>query len=150
VTEAGSPRSNLGIEWDEPHEFSEIRASLREEVPADGLEAEYWVSSWPAPEGRGGWTLTDSPFIGKWVRIHTYRASEGGKMVLRFRALSAEENPNVRSRAGWAPRFHHQEVWSYVVELANVGMIERSNHPRFPFEALTEPRGRNFDRDVAV
>jgi len=101
MAEAGSPRSNLGIEWDEPREFSEIRVSLREEVPADGLEAEYWVSSWPAPEGRGGWTLTDSPFIGKWVRIHTDRGSEGGEMVLRFRPLSAEENPNARSRAGW-------------------------------------------------
>jgi hypothetical protein len=70
-----------------------------------GWKAECWVSSWPAPEGRGGWTLTDSPFIEKWVRIHTDRASEGGEMVLRFRPLSAEENPNARSRAGWAPRF---------------------------------------------
>ncbi|MEK7405607.1 MAG: hypothetical protein AAB225_10915 [Acidobacteriota bacterium] len=105
VAETGAPGSNLGIEWDEPREFTEIRASFREPVPADAVTAEYWVSSWPPPEGRGGWTLTDSPFNGKWMPIRAAREDESGMLIFRFAPLAAEENPNARRVAGWAPRF---------------------------------------------
>jgi len=37
-----------------------------------------------------------------------------------------------------------------IVELANVGMVQRSNHPRFPFEPFTEACGRDLDRHLAV
>ncbi len=105
VRETGASSSNLGIEWDEPREFTEIRVSFREPIPPDAVTAEYWVSSWPPPEGRGGWTLTDSPYNGKWTAIQAERSGEQEMLVFRFAPLSAEENPNARRAAGWSPRF---------------------------------------------
>ena len=87
-----------GVEWDEPREFHEVRATA-------GSAVEYWVSSWPPPEGRGGWTLTDSPWNGEWKTIRAERSMEGGQVVFRFLPLTAEENANAKHRAGWAPRF---------------------------------------------
>jgi hypothetical protein len=45
---------------------------------------------------------------------------------------------------------HHQVVRSDVVNLANVGMIQRGDGFRFTIESLTELRGGNFDRDIAI
>src|SRR5262249_53874365 len=46
--------------------------------------------------------------------------------------------------------FHHQVIRSDIVELADVGVIERSNHSCFPFETLAEACGADFYRNLAV
>lgn len=103
VDQAGA-RSNLGVEWDEPREFHEIRVAAQGVTP-DQVEPEYWVSSWPPVEGRGGWTLTDTPWIGEWRAIRCSRRVEAGEIVFRFEPLSEKENPNAKRRPGWTPRF---------------------------------------------
>ena len=36
---------------------------------------------------------------------------------------------------------HHEVIRPHIVQLTDVGMVERSNHPRFPFEPLTRACG---------
>jgi hypothetical protein len=45
---------------------------------------------------------------------------------------------------------HHQIVRADVVELTNVGMVQRSDGAGFTFEALAELDGRYLDGDDAV
>ena len=105
VAEKGSSKSNLGVEWDEPREFNEIRVAFQSAVAPAEAEPEYWVSSWPQEEGRGGWTATDTPWVGEWRRVRATRQMEAGRLVFRFEPLTVEENPNAARSAGWAPRF---------------------------------------------
>ena len=44
---------------------------------------------------------------------------------------------------------HHQVIWSDIVNLADIGMIQRRNGLRLAFEALAELSSGNFDRHVA-
>lgn len=103
VAEPGEGKSNLGVEWDEPRDFEEIRVAAG--VAPEQIAVEYWVSGWPAAEGRGGWTVTDSPWVGAWRPIRARAALEGREVVFRIEPLSAEENPNAEHRPGWRPRF---------------------------------------------
>jgi hypothetical protein len=105
VAETGSTQSNLGIEWDEPREFHEIRVAFQGEVSPEKITPEYWVSSWPPPEGRGGWTLTDTPWSGEWRAIRATRMARPGGLIFRFEPLAAEENPNAKHRPGTPPRY---------------------------------------------
>src|ERR1041384_4896330 len=34
---------SLGVEWDEPREFSEVHVAFQERIPADSVRIEYWV-----------------------------------------------------------------------------------------------------------
>ena len=104
VRENGSAKSNLGIEWDEPREFLEIRVRFQGQPPAGEVTPEYWVSSWPPPEGRGGWTLTDTPWSGQWRAIRSVRQQLPDGLAFRFEPLTVEENPNARNRLGTPPR----------------------------------------------
>src|SRR5260370_9146412 len=47
-------------------------------------------------------------------------------------------------------QFHHQEVWPDIVELADVGVVEGSDHPRFALETLAELRRADLDGDLAL
>jgi hypothetical protein len=47
-------------------------------------------------------------------------------------------------------QFHHQVIGTNIVKLANVRVVERSGRVRLPFESFGEPRGRNFDRHLAI
>jgi hypothetical protein len=41
----------------------------------------------------------------------------------------------------WAfHQFHDEVIRPDIIQLANVGMVQRGDHPRFTFEPLTEPR----------
>ncbi|MEO7651475.1 MAG: hypothetical protein ABIZ80_13500, partial [Bryobacteraceae bacterium] len=97
---------SVTVEWDEPREFRELIARFSSRESACRVRAEYWVAQWPAKEGGGGWTVTDDPWNGAWRTI-TPAASEplrsGNACRIRFAALSAEENPNAKNRAGYAP-----------------------------------------------
>jgi hypothetical protein len=95
--------SNLGVEWDEPRDFSELRVAYAGPTPAK-VVPEYWVSSWPAAEGRGGWTETDSAWRGSWKPIVFSSHEEGGNVIFRFEPLSEKENPNAAHRQGFEPR----------------------------------------------
>lgn len=103
VAERSGGKSNLGVEWDEPRDFEEIRVAAG--VNPEQVAVEYWVSGWPAAEGRGGWTVTDSPWVGQWRPIRARAALEGREVIFRFEPLSVEENPNAEHRPGWQPRF---------------------------------------------
>jgi hypothetical protein len=104
VAELSGGRSNLGVEWDEPREFDEIRLTAPGVSPQQ-VELQYWVSSWPPMEGRGGWTPTDSPWIGEWRTLRSIAQLQNGELLFRFQPLSEEENPNAKRRPGWAPVF---------------------------------------------
>lgn len=95
--------SNLGIEWDEPRDFSELRIAL-DGAASGKVVPEYWVSSWPATEGRGGWTETDSSWRGSWKPIFVSSHANDGTLVFRFDPLSEKENPNAAHRKGFEPR----------------------------------------------
>src|SRR6516225_5198385 len=45
---------------------------------------------------------------------------------------------------------HHEVVRTDIIEMANVGMVERTNYARFLSEALTELAGADLDRHLAV
>jgi hypothetical protein len=47
-------------------------------------------------------------------------------------------------------QFHHQVIRTDVVELADIGMIQRGDDPRLTLEALRKFRGGDFDRDIAI
>ena len=97
--------SNLGVEWDEPREFSEVRVAFQSPVPRESVSLEYWVSSWPPNEGRGGWTETDTAWRGEWKPIGATARSENGALLFRFKPLTADENPNAKRRPGYEPQF---------------------------------------------
>ncbi len=104
VREESGGKFNLGVEWDEPRQFHEIRVAVQGATLPE-VEAEYWVSSWPTAEHRGGWTATDSPWVGGWRAIRCVRRLQGAEMIFRFEPLSESENPNAKNRPGWTPRF---------------------------------------------
>ena len=103
--QGGDGHWNLGVEWDEPREFSEVHVAFQEPVPADSVRIEYWVSSWPPPEGRGGWTETDTPWRRAWKLVHPSSRVENGEIVFTFNPLSADENPRAKNRPGYQPKF---------------------------------------------
>src|ERR1700681_4939298 len=45
---------------------------------------------------------------------------------------------------------HHQIVRPNIVQMADVGVVQRGNRMGFAGKALGELRGGNFDRDVAI
>ncbi|MFN7998242.1 MAG: hypothetical protein U0Q18_31765 [Bryobacteraceae bacterium] len=96
---------NIGVEWDEPREFSEVRVAFRDPISPQAVRVEYWVSAWPPMEGRGGWTETDTAWRGQWAAIRAISAIENGETVFRFDPLGPGENPNAKNRPGYQPRF---------------------------------------------
>jgi len=96
---------NLGVEWDEPRQFREIEVQFRGNEMPQEIIPEYWVSSWPPPEGRGGWTRTDSPWNGQWRPIKAVAERIPGGLRYRFRPLDVEENPNAPHFSGTPPRW---------------------------------------------
>lgn len=96
---------NVGVEWDEPREFSEVRAAFQDAISPQGVRLEYWVSAWPPAEGRGGWTETDTAWRGQWAAVHAASNIEDGRIVFRFEPLGPGENPNAKNRPGYQPRF---------------------------------------------
>jgi hypothetical protein len=105
VSEQASPeRANVGIEWDEPREFREVRFSSNPPIPESSFSVEYWVSAWPAAKG-GGWTLVDTPWKGEWRAIRSQVKSEDGAWRIRFAPLSADENKNAGKQPSYTPTF---------------------------------------------
>jgi hypothetical protein len=96
---------NLGVEWDEPREFSEVRFVLEKPLSGESVHAEYWVSSWPPPRGRGGWTEVDTPWKGEWRQIRGSLRQEQGATLISFDPLSPDENAKARNRPEYTPRF---------------------------------------------
>jgi hypothetical protein len=96
---------NLGVEWDEPREFSEVHVTFQERIPANSVEVEYWISAWPPAEGRGGWTATDTRWQGEWRPVHASSRLENGGLTFLFDPLGAEENPHAKNQPGYQPRF---------------------------------------------
>src|SRR5260370_28716297 len=47
-------------------------------------------------------------------------------------------------------QFNHQEVWPDVVEVADIGVVERRNHSRFPFETHAELCHADLDCEDAL
>ena len=45
---------------------------------------------------------------------------------------------------------HHQIIWSDVIDLADVRMIQRGNRPRLALESIAELLGRCFNGNRAV
>src|SRR5690349_1877416 len=96
---------NLGVEWDEPREFSEVHVTFQEPIAANSIELQYWVSAWPPADGRGGWTETDTRWQGEWRQVHASSRLENGGVTFFFDPLGTEENPHAKNRPGYQPRF---------------------------------------------
>jgi hypothetical protein len=96
---------HLGVEWDEPRQFREIEVRFRRDDLPREVIPEYWVSSWPPPEGRGGWTRTDSPWNGHWRPIKAVSEKLPDGLRFRFLPLDAEENPNAPHFSGTPPQW---------------------------------------------
>ena len=103
--EKDGAHANLGVEWDEPREFDEVRVKTIRTVSVAQVVVEYWVSSWPPPEGRGGWTLTDTPWKGEWVPVRASPSLENGAIVFRFEPLSRQESANAERQPDFKPRY---------------------------------------------
>ncbi len=74
-------------------------------------------------------------FMRRFERLGDLAGNAEG-LVQRKRAL-----PDAIGQRRAFHQLHHQVIWPDIIELANVWMIERSNHFRFPFKSLAEPRG---------
>lgn len=89
--------SNFGVEWDEPREIGELRATFGPNVAPEKIHPEYWASKGsenPPGGGQGGWTLTDTPWNGTWKPILGSAHGQGGTWTFRFEAPASEEIPN--------------------------------------------------------
>jgi hypothetical protein len=95
--------SGIGVEWDEPREFKRIEAEFASAVKVDAVRLQYWVSTWPQVEGRGGWTATDSAWRGEWRDLRTDTVADGSRLAFTFLPLAEQENPNAKNRPGFAP-----------------------------------------------
>lgn len=107
---------HVGLEWEEPRQFRQVRALFDTHVAASDVRLEYWVHNWPPEEGRGGWTRTDSPYNGEWRTIRSRVTTEGQEVVLSFEPLGVEENPNAKNRPGFHPSFRQALKLRLVVE----------------------------------
>lgn len=103
LVEFGHSIGAASVEWDEPREIREIRVRFAAAVRPDSMRIEYWSAGWPPREGRGGWTVRDSPFAGEWRRAFIQTAVEGGQIIFTFAPLSAEENPNQKNQPTYTP-----------------------------------------------
>src|SRR5262245_40625983 len=45
-------------------------------------------------------------------------------------------------------QLHHEIIWTNIVQVADMRMIEGCDHTRFALEALRETLGGNLDRDI--
>jgi len=78
---SGDDNSQPGIEWDQPREFTELRATFKRPVKPEAVNPEVWVwlsSTHPPGGGQGGWTLTDTPWSGSWKPIQGSAHLENG------------------------------------------------------------------------
>jgi len=67
------------------------------------------------------------------------------RFVKRNRSL-----PNAFRECGAFHQLHDQEVWTYVKETADVGMVERGDYASFTLESFVEPFGGNLNGDITV
>ena len=67
------------------------------------------------------------------------------RLIQRHGAL-----PDALRQGGSLHQFHHQVIGADVVELADVGMIQRSHRVYFAREAVAEALGGDFDGHVAA
>ena len=105
LAEFGRNDSNGTAEWDEPREFREIIAEFKDPIDPRSVRIEYWSSVWPPPEGRGGWTLAESTWNGRWRKAQTTHLQAGKTHRWTFEPLSEAENPNQKNRPAWKPEF---------------------------------------------
>jgi hypothetical protein len=113
---SGDDNSQPGIEWDEPREFTELRATFKTAVKPEAVNPEVWVSlssSHPPGGGQGGWTLTDTPWNGSWKPIQGSAHIENGVWVFHVEPESARRTLKVRLRfnIGSAPDVTKFEVF---------------------------------------
>jgi hypothetical protein len=93
--------SDFGVEWDEPREINEIRAASNNKNGPGTIVPEYWVSQSsknPPGGGQGGWTLTDSPWVGSWQPISGHASVENGIWIFRCAKTGPLRTLKVRLR----------------------------------------------------
>src|SRR5262245_10507914 len=119
-TDTEPDRFAIGVEWDEPRDFSLVEVELSpagNPSPSD-LWLEYWVSSWPSA-ARGGWTQTDTPWQGSWKRVSAQMWLESSRLTFRFNALTQDENTNAKNWIGISPSYRR------ALKLRLVGTADR-------------------------
>ena len=83
--------------------------------------------------------------------MHDSSSVRGGQSVGDLHGHIQQLARVVDRRDGCAlDELHHQVIRTDVVELADIGMIQRRDGARFPLEALAEILVRNLDGDGAI
>ena len=111
---APSKKANVGVEWDETRELTEIRASFKSPISPAAVHPEYWVSlasANPPGGGQGGWTLTDSPWKGTWEPVHGTARLDNGVWVFHIEAAKPWRTLKLRLRFDSTPVLTSLEVF---------------------------------------